>query len=134
MDKEREIRLSRREFNKSMVSAGVLYLSFSNLNIENIREIINTKEDNIENIKDFMVVILKDNELRGFKGFEEIIVTDPDIINNFRNMTEDNNDNKEPLVILIDEHKSIGFKGEEELEIDKGITTELISRFGGLAS
>lgn len=130
---ETEIILSRRDFNKAaLVGTGLFMGLLPNFAMASTTDTI--EEDDLEYTKNhLMVVVVKNKELRVYRDTEEIIITDSSIINKFEKLR---GEYKEPFVVLVNEDRSIGFKDEEVINIDKGMASDMNKTFGrmGVAS
>lgn len=129
---EKEIIMSRRDFNKATLISAGLFMGLPSFAKGSIaKDPIGIEEDDLEYTEKnhLMVVVIKNKEMRVYKDTEEIVITDSSIINKFEKLR---GEYKEPFVILVNEDRSIGFKDEEVIDIDKGMKTEMINTFGGI--
>lgn len=127
------IKLSRRDFVKA-ASAGALYLALPNLaKIPiDIGESGNPKSDFMNS--DPLVVVVKNNELVGFRGLEEFTVKDNGLVEGLSSRYIDEPDSKysedDPVVILVKDDKSIKFRGLGEFVLgDNDLGRRLSSKF-----
>ncbi len=128
------IKLSRRDFTKVVVGAGAFYLAPYGL--EKIRiDLVgsgNLNSDSTDN--DPLAVVVKNNELVGFRGFEEFIVKDNELFEELSSgyMGEPDPDYSEdnPVVVLVKDDTSIKFRGLGEFVIrDNDMVRRLSSKF-----
>lgn len=127
------IKLSRRDFVKA-ASAGALYLALPNL----AKIPIDIGESGIPK-SDFpdsnpLVVVVKNNELVGFRGLEEFTVKDDGMVEGLSSRHIDEPDSKysedDPVVILVTDDKSIKFRGLGEFALqDNDLGRRLSSKF-----
>ncbi|MFZ3166595.1 MAG: twin-arginine translocation signal domain-containing protein [Candidatus Methanoperedens sp.] len=126
------IKLSRRDFVKA-ASAGGLYLALPNLaKIPDLIESGNLKSDFMDS--DPLVVVIKNNELVGFRGLEEFTVKDNGLVEGLSSRHIDEPDSKysedDPVVILVKDDMSIKFRGLGEFALeDNDLSRRLSSKF-----
>lgn len=121
------ITISRRDFVKS-VSAGAIFLTLPNLAIDLVGP-ANKKSDFVDS--DPLVVVVKNNELVGFKGFEKFKVKDDKLVADLHK-DESISDyiKKDPIVLLIEDDRFTKFRGLKEFTIkDNDMTKRLSSKF-----
>ncbi len=126
------IKLSRRDFVKT-ASAGALFIALPNLaKIPDLKESANPKSDFID--RDPLIVVVKKNELAGFRGLEEFTVKDNGLVEGLSSRHKDelysDNSEDDPVVILLKDDKSIKFRGLGEYVLeDNDLSRRLSSRF-----
>ncbi len=126
-------KLSRRDFVKA-AGAGAFYLALPDLAKIPIDlvESGNMKSDFIDS--DPLVVVVKNNELVGFRGFEEFIVKDNGLVERLSSRHIDESDagysEDDPVVVFVKDDKSIKFRGLGEFVIeDNDLSRRLSSKF-----
>lgn len=134
------IKLRRRDFVKA-AGAGAFYLILPDLSkIPHLdgNELNNLISDQVPG--EPFVVLVKDDELIGFRGLEESIVKDRGLVEKLSRRSGDEpvSDDPEPgykeeesIVILVKNDKSIKFRGlGESLLQDKDLSRRLAGKFG----
>lgn len=113
-----ESKISRRDFVK-VTGAGVLFLAMPNLAISSTDEKFEApKSEDGEPL----VILSKNKELRGFRGFDEKILRDEQLAERFAS--------EDSIVILARDNNVIEFKGLEEYVLgDKYLSRSLSSKF-----
>ncbi len=127
------IKLSRRDFVKA-ASAGALYLALPNLAKipVDIGGSVNPESDFMDS--DPLIVVVKNNELVGFRGLEEFTVKDNGLVEELSSRHMDEPDLKysedDPVVILVKDGKSVKFRGLGEFALqDNDLSRKLSSKF-----
>lgn len=127
------IKLSRRDFTKALIGAGTFYFGLPHLSrIPSIAEATSDYPKSDHTWESPMVIIVKDDELKGFRGFEEFTVKDPDLVAGLsRGLGSlDKSRKQDPLVIFVNGDEPVGFREEEEFDIsDPDLIVELSRKF-----
>lgn len=132
------IKMSRRDFVKA-AGAGALYLALPNVaQIPNLMASGNLESDLLDS--DTLVVVVKNNELVGFRGLEEFTVKDNGLVEGLSSEHIDESNSKysedDPIVILVKDDKSIKFRGLgefilEDNDLGRRLSSKFRSRVGG---
>ena len=130
------IKLSRRDFTKAVVGAGAFYFGLPHL--AGIPGIAEAAPDYTNAGKDPLIVLVKTDELRGFRGFEEFVVKDNELSGELSSKYTPEaashhlkaNYGDDHLVVLVRNDESFGFKGLNEVVVrDSSLIGRLSSRF-----
>ena len=130
------IKLSRRDFTKAVVGAGAFYFGLPHL--ARVPGIAEAAPDYTNVGKDPLIVLVKKDELKGFRGFEEFVVRDEELAAELhsRYVSEAASHNlkanygDDHLVVLVRNDESFGFKGLNEVVVrDSSLIGRLSSRF-----
>lgn len=124
------IKLNRRDFVKA-AGAGAFYIALPNLAISNLIESDEPKSESVDS--DPLVVVVKNDELVGFRGLNEFTIRDNGLGDGLsRRLGKSGSDYSEndPVVILVNGDKSIGFRGWGEFAIrDNDVARILSNKF-----
>jgi hypothetical protein len=121
-------KISRRNFVKG-IGTGAIYLALPNLAIGLVGS-ADMKSDFIDS--DPLVVVVKNNELVGFKGFEKFKVKDDKLITDLHNIDESISDysEKDPIILLVEDYKLVKFRGLGEFTLkDNDMARRLSNTF-----
>ncbi len=121
------IKLNRRDFVKA-AGAGAFYITLPNLAISNLIESDKPKSEFVDS--DPLVVVVKNDELVGFRGLNEFTVKDNGLGDGLsRRLGKSGSDYSEndPVVILVNGDKSIGFRGLGEFAIKDNDVARILS-------
>lgn len=113
------MKLSRRDFVKA-TGAGALYLAMPNLAISDEIKLEDPPKDTGE---EPLVILAKNKELRWFRGFDERVLNDKQLVERFTDSIEDS------IVIFAKDNRVIEFRGLEEFVIEDTDLRSLSNKF-----
>lgn len=130
------IKLSRRAFTKAVVGAGAFCFGLPHL--ARLPSIVEAAPEYTNIGKYPLIVLVKKDELRGFRGFEEVVVKDEDLSAELHSRYVSEaashhlkaNYGDEHLVVLVKNDESFGFKGLNEVVVrDTTLIGRISSKF-----